>query len=149
MAVGGAVMTVYEKDRRVTPFLMNGTLYVPETAYNEIMGYGRSKTEYMSDYNMFFTYHYELSDDLGEIINYNWTNGVLGSGEIYVNGRLKWLSAPVLAKDGIIFVPLSLIEECYGKHVTDLGGGSFAVSGGEYDKSAVLSALSLCEEEAK
>ena len=149
MAVGGAVMTVYEKDRRVTPFLMNGTLYVPETAYNEIMGYGRSKTEYMSDYNMFFTYHYELSDDLGEIINYNWTNGVLGSGEIYVNGRLKWLSAPVLAKDGIIFVPLSLIEECYGKRVTDLGGGSFAVSGGEYDESAVLSALSLCEEEAK
>ena len=142
-------MTVYEKDRRVTPFLMNGTLYVPETAYNEIMGYGRSKTEYLSDYNMFFTYHYELSDDLGKIINYNWTNGVLGSGEIYVNGRLKWLSAPVLANDGIIFVPLSLIEECYGKRVTDLGGGSFAVSDGEYDKTAVASALSLCEEEAK
>lgn len=30
---------------------------------------------------MFFTYHYELSDDLGEIINYNWTNGVLGQGK--------------------------------------------------------------------
>ena len=142
MIVSGAKRYVYEKDITVTPFEMNGTLYIPEDAYNEIMGYGRSKTEYDANYNKFFTYHFDLNDDMTEIVNYKWTCSVLDSTEVKVNGVFGKLSAPVKYVNGIFYIPASLISECYGYEVKALGDGVYAI--GKYgvsdnEASAVLS----------
>lgn len=142
MIVSGAKRYVYEKDITVTPFEMNGTLYIPEDAYNEIMGYGRSKTEYDANYNKFFTYHFDLNDDMTEIVNYKWTCSVLDSTEVKVNGVFSTLSAPVKYVNGIFYIPASLISECYGYEVKVIDDGVYAI--GKYgvsdnDTLAVLS----------
>ncbi len=144
MIVSGAKMNVYEKDKRVAPFEMNGTLYIPEDAYNEIMGYGRSKTEYDSAYNKFFTYHFELSDDMTEIVDYKWTCSVLDSTEVKINGVFETLSNPVKYVNGIFYIPVSLIAECYGYEVKAMGDGVYAIGKygvAENDVKAVLSHL--------
>ncbi len=128
MIANGGKMYVHEADIRVTPFEENGTLYVPESAYNEIMEYGRSKTEYNSFYNMFFTHHYDMNDELTETENYIWTYSLLDSCEVRVNGKIATLSAPVKYVNGIFFVPVSLIAECYGWEVKSLGNGVYTVS---------------------
>ncbi len=128
MIANGDKMYVYEDDIRVTPFEMNGTLYIPEQAYNEVMGYGFSKTRYVSADNNFFTYHFELNDDLTEIINYTWTYSMLESLDARVNGKVKKLSAPVKYVNGMFYIPLSLIAECYGYEVKALGNGVYTVS---------------------
>ena len=142
MIVSGAKMNVYEKDTRVTPFEMNGTLYIPEDAYNEIMGYGRSKTEYDANYNKFFTYHFDLSDDMTEIVNYKWTASVLDSTEVKVNGVFGTLSAPVKYVNGIFYIPASLISECYGYEVKAMGEGVYAIGKYGINDSDVNMALS-------
>ena len=45
MVVSGGKMNVYEADTRITPFEANGTLYIPEETFNEVMGFGRTKTK--------------------------------------------------------------------------------------------------------
>lgn len=132
MIANGAKMYVYEDDIRVTPFEENGTLYIPEQAYNEVMGYGFSKTRYVSADNNFFTYHFELNDELTEIINYTWTYSALDSLDARVNGRVTKLSAPVKYVNGIFYIPVSLIAECYGYEVKALGNGVYTVS---FDKT--------------
>ena len=124
----GAKRYTLESDIRITPVEMNGTLYVPEDAYNEIMEYGHSKTEYDSVNNKFYTYHYDLSADKKEIINNTFTCTVLGSYEVKVNGVRKSLSAPVVYENGRFLIPLSLISDCYGWEVKNLGNGVYTVS---------------------
>ncbi len=128
MIANGGKMYVYEGDIRVAPFEENGTLYVPEQAYNEIMEYGRSKTEYNSFYNLFFTHHYDMNDELTEVTDYTWTYSALDSTEVRVNGELSALSAPVKYVNGIFYIPVSLIAECYGWEVKSLGDGIYTVS---------------------
>lgn len=140
MVVSGGKMYVYEPDIRITPFEMNGTLYVPQDTINEIMGYGRTKTEYSPVRNIFYSYHFDLSDDLGSVINYTWTYCAPDSMEVRVNGKLKTLSAPVIIKDGMIYVPLSFIKDCYGINAEPLGGGTYLL--GSADRAAVDAAVS-------
>ena len=142
MIVSGAKMNVYEKDITVAPFEMNGTLYIPEDAYNEIMGYGKSKTEYDANYNKFFTYHFDLSDDMTKIVNYKWTVSVLDSTEVKVNGAFGTLSAPVKYVNGIFYIPASLISECYGYEVKAMGDGVYAIGKYGVNDSDVNKALS-------
>ena len=142
MIVAGAKMNVYEKDTTVAPFEMNGTLYIPEDAYNEIMGYGRSKTKYDSNYNKFYTYHFDLSDDMKEIVNYKWTCSVLDSTEVKVNGVFGTMSAPVVYVNGMFYIPASLISDCYGYEVKALGNGVYGIGKYGVSDSDIMSALS-------
>lgn len=140
MVVSGGKMYVYEPDTRITPFEANGTLYIPEYAFSEIMGYGRTKTRYEAAFDMFLTYRYEMNDALTEVTDYTWTNGVIGSNEISVNGETMYLSAPVTVKDGIIYIPASMLSECYGVTVRSLGNGAYCI--GQAAEAAVNAALS-------
>ena len=128
MIANGGKMYVHEADIRVAPFEENGTVYVPESAFNEIMEYGRSKTEYNSYYNMFFTHHFDMNDELTEVTDYTWTYSLLDSNEVRINGELSTLSAPVKAVDGIIYVPVSLLSECFGWEVISVDNGAYAIS---------------------
>ncbi len=127
MIVAGGKMPVNERDRSIRAFEEAGTLYVPEDAFNEIMGYGRTKTEYSPDYNVLRTYHYEMNDELTEAVNYMWTYTTLGTYEAKADGALKVLSAPVKSVNGVIYIPLSFIEECYGYEVENFGNGVYTL----------------------
>ncbi|MDO5478892.1 MAG: stalk domain-containing protein [Clostridia bacterium] len=67
-----------------------------------------------------------------EIINYTWTYSALDSLDARVNGRVTKLSAPVKYVNGIFYIPVSLIAECYGYEVKNLGNGVYTVS---FDKT--------------
>ena len=127
MIVAGGKMPVYEKNRNVRAFSQNGTLYIPEDALCEVLGYGRTKTDYNSFYNVSRTYHYEMNDELTEVINYKWTYTTLGTNVARVDGKLTGLSNPVISRDGIVFIPLSFIEECYGYEVKAIGEDVYTV----------------------
>lgn len=141
MVVSGGKMNVYEADTRITPFEANGTLYIPEETFNEVMGFGRTKTRYEAAFNMFLTYHYDMNDDLTEIDNYMWTYGLLDSNEVRVNGKVTYLSAAPTAKDGIIYIPVSMIAECYGWTVKALGNGAYQISSDGVSDAMVNAAL--------
>ncbi|MDO5477654.1 MAG: hypothetical protein Q4G23_00630 [Clostridia bacterium] len=138
----GAKRYTLESDIRVAPVEMNGTLYVPEDAYNEIMEYGHSKTEYDSANNTFYTYHYDLNADKKEIVNNTFTYSVLGSNEVRVNGVAKTLTAPVVYENGRFMIPLTLISDCYGWEVKSLGNGIYTVSKSGAPEANVNSVLS-------
>lgn len=142
MVVSGGKMHVYEADTRITPFEANGTLYIPEETFNEVMGFGHTKTRYESAFDMLLTYHYDMNDQLTEIENYMWTYGTLGSSEVRVNGKVTYLSAAPMAKDGMIYIPVSMIAECYGWTVKALGNGAYQISSDGVSESAVNAALS-------
>ncbi|MBQ2941525.1 MAG: hypothetical protein IJD97_04745 [Clostridia bacterium] len=127
MIVSGAKMPVYEKDRNVRAFEEAGTLYIPEDTFNEVMGYGRTKTDYNSFYNVLRTYHFEMNDDLTEAVNYMWTYTTIGTLDAKADGAPVKLSAPVKAVDGIIYIPLSFIAECYGYEVKSFGNGTYTL----------------------
>lgn len=141
MIVNGAKMNVYEKDITVAPFEANGTLYVPREAFREIMGYGRAKVTYNSTYNMYITRSYNMNDELTEVCDNIWTNCILDSLEVWVNGRIKTLSAPVIYKDDNFWIPLSFISDCYGRKVSSLGDGKYTVSKTEEGNEAASEAV--------
>ncbi|MBQ2942319.1 MAG: hypothetical protein IJD97_08795 [Clostridia bacterium] len=136
----GGIKTVYEKDTSVTPFEMNGTLYVPAETFEELMGHGLSKVEYNYLTNIFYFYDYRMTDDLTDIAEKNWYYTAIGSYEARANGRLKTISAPVTVVDGRIYVPVSLFSEVIGKTVTNMGSGVYVIGNAKAD--AVTMALS-------
>ena len=138
----GAKRYTLESDIRVTPVEINGTLYIPEDAYNEIMEYGHSKTEYDSINNRYYTYHYDLCADKKEIINNTFTCTILGSKEVRVNGVMKSLTNPVIYENGRFLIPLTLISDCYGWEVKSLGNGIYTVSKEGAPASTVEAVLS-------
>lgn len=141
MIVEGAKMHVYDADIRIASFEANGTLYVPEEAFIEIMGYGRTKTVYDPYYNILYTYHFEYADDLAGIKDNHWTYQTLGSTEMRLNGVLKTAKAPAIEKDGIVYIPLTLAEDGYGYEVMSIGNGIYTVSRNKADSTAVKAAI--------
>ncbi len=139
MSVSGGKMFVYEPDTRITPFEENGTLYVPLEAFNEIMGYGRAKTRYEAADNMLLTYHFDMNPELTKIENYTWTFGVLWSNEININGKTAYLSHPAIARNNMVYIPLTMLNECYGISVKSLGNGIYQV--GDAESGAVEAAI--------
>ncbi len=142
MIVEGAKMDVYEKAKGVVPFEMGGTLYIPEDTFNEAMGFGRTKTDYNSFYNVFRTYHYEMTEDLSAVTNYKWTYSAIGTLTAKVDGEMRYLSNPIKAINGIIYIPLSFISECYGYEVKSLGNGVYTLSFGTAPLDTVNSVIS-------
>ncbi|MBQ2941136.1 MAG: hypothetical protein IJD97_02755 [Clostridia bacterium] len=128
MIADGGKMKVYEKDIRVTPFEANGTLYVPEAAFLNIMVDGRTKSVYNYKNNMIKIRHYEMNEDLTEVINSNFAYTTLDSLDAKVNGKAITLKAPIISANGLIYVPLTFIEDAYGYKVKNCGNGIYSVS---------------------
>lgn len=140
MVVSGSVVTVNEKDTTKTPFEMNGTLYIPKEAFEEILGYGESKTVYDSASNIFKFYKFAVDLEKNEVSEENWYYTVIGTYEARANGYLKTLSAPVITAEGGIYLPVSIFSDCMGLTVSSLGGGAWAI-GNAQAAAAVLKYL--------
>lgn len=138
MIAHGSLLTSYEADSSVVPFYYDGTLYIPDKTFNELMGWGRSKTEYDSTGNIFYMHNYDIDKSTVLLTENNWCYTVMGSLEAYVNGRAKYLSKPVIAKDGIIYVPVTVYAELFGKKVTDLGNGAYLIGDASAESAAGL-----------
>ncbi len=130
MVVRGTVQTVNEADITKAPFEMNGTLYIPKEAFSEILGNGESKISYDAVSNIFYFYQFKLNDELTEVSEQHWYYTVLGSYEARQDGYLKGISAPVLALQGDIYVPVSIFSEVMGVPVTALGNGAYQIGSG-------------------
>ena len=137
MFVNGGKTYVYDADTRISTFTENGTVYVPATAYEYILGDGETKYEYRASKNMFFLKNFNLKNF--EIVDHIWSYTTVGSNEVRINGEAAALSAPVLVKDGLCYVPLTYVCEVFGwKYYTE--GDIFAVSSHEIDVNAVKTA---------
>ena len=123
MTTGESMRTVYEPATRITPILMDGTLYVPEDTLHEIIGYGKSKSWYDAPTNTFRLMKYELTPYETSVgvtkheISYTWLYTEINSGTMYIEGNARNIANPVKVINGIIFVPLTLLEEAYGYKV--------------------------------
>lgn len=119
MIVDGAKVKVYEPDTRITPILRNGTLYVPMDTVEEMM-YGEAKCEYDAARNLVYVKAFKLVDR--EITDYRWTYTVLGSAEIRINGTLGGLTQPVIAENGMVYIPVTYLSDAFGWTVTESNG---------------------------
>lgn len=126
MIVDGAKMNVYDADIRVSAFEENGTLYVPMSAMEEFMGYGETKITYDYLLNMLYIKTHELTNR--EITDIQWINTVLGSKVAFIDGKETALSAPTMVQDGIIYIPVSVLSECFGWSVNPIGDGVYVLS---------------------
>ena len=138
MIVSGTIQTVSEKDTRLTPFEMNGTLYIPLKAFEEIMGWGKSKTEYDFSQNILRFYNFELNDAKTDFAENNWYYTYIGSSEVRKNGKLLPLSAPVIIADGEIYAPVTLFSDCMGRNVRSFGNGIYVIGDIEDDAAKAL-----------
>lgn len=127
MIVSGTIQTVSEKDTRLTPFEMNGTLYIPLKSFEEIMGWGKSKTEYDSAQNILRFYNFELNDAKTDFAENNWYYTYIGTNEVRKNGKAMALSAPFIISNGEIFAPVSVFSDCIGRSVKSLGNGIYVI----------------------
>ncbi len=143
MIVKGTIQTVSEKDTRITPFEMNGTLYIPLKAFEEIIGWGKSKTEYDSAQNILRFYNFEMNEDKTDFAENNWYYTYIGTNEARKNGKVMTLSAPFIVSNGEIFAPLSVFSDCIGRSVKSSGNGVYIV--GDMDESVATELLPYIE----
>ena len=142
--IKGAKMPVYEKDTRVKTFAENGTVYVPMGAIEEAMGYGRSKVFYNADLNAVYFYTYDLIDD--KITNNEWAYSYLDSDKAYYNGHLEMsLENPIKAIDGVIYIPVSFLSDCFGWDIKAIGENAFAISKNKAEIETAKAVLSHLE----
>ena len=90
------------------------------------MGYGETKVTYDNVKNILIIKTHELTER--EITDYQWAYTTLGTLDARVDGALTSISAPVKAVNGIIYVPVSFLSECFGWDVQPLGEGTYAIS---------------------
>ena len=141
MNVEGSEMYVYEPDIRVTAIERNGTLYVPEIALNEIMGYGRTKTIWEYERGLLKIRNYRLVND--EITDNKFAYMYLDSLDARVDGRETKLTNPIIAENGVVYVPLTLLSDCLGYKV-NYDGSFYTVSESDFiDKTAATEAANL------
>lgn len=138
MIVSGGKMNVYDKDTRITAFEENGTLYIPMSTAEEILGNGQSKVYYDASLNLLYIKRSRLVD--GEVDSH-WACNTFGSLEIRVDGKVGYASIPATVKDGMIYVPISMLSDCYGYTVSSIDG-AWAVSEGALNQDAVKNVLS-------
>lgn len=119
MSVGTATEQVYEPDITVTPFMVNGIMYIPTDAVNEIIGYGKSKTWHDELTNTFHMMKYTLERDTSKagafrVATKDWLFTTPGSYEMKLNSRTATLTAPVRVLDGIFCVPVDILSDAFG-----------------------------------
>lgn len=140
MIIKGGKMNVYDADTRVTAFMQDGTLYVPMEAMEEFMGYGMTKIVYDYTVDMMIVKTHDLDDR--EIVNFQWIYTTPYSYEAHMDGVPVALSHPVIAANGLWYLPISLLSDCFGWDVVDLGDGAFAVSKTKADAETAKTVLS-------
>ncbi len=140
MIASGGIVDVYEADTRITAFEMNGTLYVPLKTLEEIIGWGKSKTEYDYLSNILYIYNYELDLETREYKENNWYYTIVGTNEAYKNGKAANMTNPVITANGMLYVPVSVFTDLIGRNVTALGNGCYLVGdAGAKEANALLS----------
>ncbi len=139
MIVEGAKMNVYDKDIRVSAYEENGTIYIPMTAVEELLGWGKSKVVYDYTNNAI---HLRTHDLDGRKINAKWAYTILNSYEGRVEGEFVPMSNPAVAKDDIVYVPASMLAECFGYTVKSFGDGVYALGETGINDEAVTAVLS-------
>ena len=140
MVVNGGKMNVYDKDTRVTAFEANGTIYLPMSAVEEILGNGKSKVYYDSLRNKLHIKNHRLTED--EKIDMHWSVNVFGSLEMKVDGKLYYTANPATVVNGVIYIPATMLETAFGWRVSSLGNGAYAIGSGEFVASAINAAVS-------
>lgn len=141
MNVEGAKMQLYEADTRVSAIERNGTLYIPEIALNEILGYGRTKTVWDYERGLLKIRNYRLVND--EITDNKFVYTYLDSHEVRIDGRAEALTNPIIAENGVVYVPLTLLSDCFG-YTVNYDGKVYTVSESvTVDAEAVASAAEL------
>ncbi len=138
MIASGGIVDVYEADTRVTAFEMNGTLYVPLKTLEEIIGWGKSKTEYDYLSNILYIYNYVLDLNTREYKENNWYYTVVGTTEAYKNGKAQNLTNPVVSANGMLYVPISVFTDLIGRKVTPLGNGAYLVGSADVNGASAL-----------
>ncbi len=140
MFVNGGKCDLAPQNPGVSAFEKDGTLYIPAESFDKAMGFGTSRTEYDAFYNMLFTHNYRLSDNEKEVTDYIWTATAVGSTETRVNGKLNKLSHPVIAENGTVYIPLTLISDIYGWNLFIAGDGVYAIGYDSLSTSGVNAA---------
>ncbi len=127
MLVSGGKSNLSETNPLLMCKEIGGTAYIPYDALNKILGFGLTKVSYESFYNILFIY---TSDSDGKTVKeFKWAGTTLGTNEIRVNGVLKTLTNPVIADNGTVYVPLTLLSDCFGKTVAKTEGGLYVING--------------------
>ncbi len=139
MIVSGGKMNVYDRDIRITPFESNGTLYIPMSTAEEILGYGQSKVYYDSSLNLIYLKRSRLVDGK---VDSHWACNVYGGAEIRIDGKVGYTSNTATVANGIVYIPLTLIADCYGYSVQSLGDGAWAISDGAVPAEVASSVIS-------
>jgi hypothetical protein len=103
------------------------------------MGYGETKITYDYLLNMLYIKTHELTNR--EITDFQWINTVLGSKEAFVDGKETALSAPTMVNNGIIYIPVSVLSECFGWSVNPIGDGVYVLSQREAEVEAAKAVL--------
>ncbi|MDP4133035.1 MAG: stalk domain-containing protein [Bacillota bacterium] len=141
MIVNGGKMNLYEPDTGVKSKLIDKALYFPADVLNETLGYGRTKVEWADTQdNMLIVKTFDLVDM--KISNEVWIYTTAGSNEVRINGKAKVLKNPVKVINGIPYVPLTLLEDCFGWSIQDMGGGIYATAKTSVNIKAVTDVLS-------
>lgn len=138
MIVNGGKMNVYDKDLRVSCFEANGTIYIPVTAAEEILGNGQSKITYDSSLNMLYLEKSELTDK--DEIDSHWVCNIFGSPELRIDGKVAYTGNSAAVNNGIIYVPATMLADGFGLSVRSLGDGAYAI-GETISESAAMAAL--------
>lgn len=115
----GAILDVYETDTRIKTVSKNGTLYLPSIAYEDILGYGETKVYKNPDETIVMIKTHTLEDN--EIMNEEFMYSVIGSDVICYNGQYRTLEAESYEKDGILFLPVTILES-FGYKITETEG---------------------------
>ncbi len=139
MIVEGAKMNVYDKDIRVSAYEENGTIYIPITAVEELLGWGQSKVVYDDVRNVIHIERQRLNE---RTISTKWVYTTLRSYESRVEGILTPLNHPAAIKDGVVYIPASLLNTCFGYTVKSFGDGVYAIGENGINDSAVTAVLS-------
>ena len=65
----------------------------------------------------------------------------LGSREVRINGRLSDLTAPAAAANGIIYIPVTYLSDCFGWTLTAENGAYILARGRKADRAAANEAI--------
>lgn len=140
MLVNGAKMNVYDKDIRVSCFEQNGTLYIPMSAVEEILGNGKAKVYYDSQRNKLYLENHRLTEE--DEIDAHWAMNIFGSLEMKVDGKLAYAKDAATVVNGVIYIPATMLDTAFGYTVMSLGNGAYAIGFDGVSQSGATAALS-------
>ena len=137
MIVSGGKMNVYDTDTRITAFEAEGTLYIPMSTAEEILGNGQSKVYYDNNLNLLYIERSRLVD---EKVDSHWACNVFGGLELRVDGKITSASKPAKVVNGVIYLPVTMLSESFGYSVENFEG-AWVISEGEPPLATVKNVL--------